>query len=43
MRLDRLLANMGAGSRKDVRKLIAQGAVRVNGAVIRDCGFDVNE
>ncbi len=43
MRLDRLLANMGAGSRKDVRKLIAQGAVRVNGAVVRDCGFDVNE
>lgn len=43
MRLDRLLANMGAGSRKDVRKLIAQGTVRVNGAVVRDCGFDVNE
>ena len=43
MRLDRLLANMGAGSRKAVKKLIVQGAVRVNGSVVKDCGFDVDE
>ncbi|HLS35958.1 MAG TPA: pseudouridine synthase [Bacillota bacterium] len=31
MRLDRMLANMGVGSRKDVRQLIRNGHVTVNG------------
>jgi 16S rRNA pseudouridine516 synthase len=31
MRLDKLLSNMGFGSRKEVRQLQKKGAVRVNG------------
>jgi 16S rRNA pseudouridine516 synthase len=36
MRLDRFLAGQGEGSRSEVRRLIRSGAVRLNGAVIRD-------
>ena len=35
MRLDRYLSNMGLGSRKDVHKLIASGAVSVDGETVR--------
>lgn len=43
MRLDRLLANMGCGSRKDVKKLIRQGAVTVNGVTAGDSGMIIDE
>lgn len=33
-RLDKVLANMGYGSRKDVKKLIKNGLVKVNGEVV---------
>lgn len=36
MRLDKLLANMGYGSRKDVRQLLKKGMVRVNGDTEKD-------
>ncbi|OIJ18197.1 16S rRNA pseudouridine(516) synthase [Anaerobacillus alkalidiazotrophicus] len=36
MRLDKFLANMGYGSRKEVKKLLKTGAVRVNEEVIKD-------
>lgn len=36
MRVDKFLANMGFGSRKEVKKLLKTGAVRVNGTVIKD-------
>ncbi len=42
MRLDRLLANMGIGSRRDVKKLITSGAVKVNGRTVKDAGLEVN-
>lgn len=35
MRLDRILTEMGAGSRQDVKKLIRKGQVTVNGKIIR--------
>lgn len=35
-RLDKVLANLGEGSRKEVRLLIRKGAVTVDGAVVRD-------
>jgi 16S rRNA pseudouridine516 synthase len=35
-RLDRLLANLGYGSRQEVRRLIAAGAVRLDGARLSD-------
>lgn len=41
MRLDRLLANMGQGSRSDVKRLIKQGKVKVNDEIIGDPGFQV--
>ena len=42
MRLDKFLSNMGCGSRRDVHKLIAAGAVEVDGAVVnaRDAQID---
>jgi 16S rRNA pseudouridine516 synthase len=36
MRLDRLLANLGYGSRKEVQGLVAAGLVRLDGAEIED-------
>ena len=36
MRLDKMLANIGYGSRKDVKKLLKSGAVKVDGNVIKD-------
>lgn len=42
MRLDRVLANMGLGSRKDVRALIKKGHVTVNDQVIKDNHIHVN-
>ncbi len=43
MRLDKLLANMGCGSRKDVKKLVKQGVVCVNGIEADDPGMNVSE
>ncbi|HEY7851447.1 MAG TPA: pseudouridine synthase [Caulobacteraceae bacterium] len=34
-RLDRLLANLGYGSRREVQALIARGAVKIDGAALR--------
>lgn len=42
MRLDKLLANMGYGSRKDVKFLIRKGFVTVNQKKIRSNNFQVN-
>ena len=36
LRLDRLLANLGYGSRREVRGLVLAGAVRLDGAVLAD-------
>lgn len=40
-RLDRILSNMGYGTRKEVRELIKGGQVEVDGAVVRDNGLQV--
>lgn len=36
MRIDKMLANLGYGSRKDVKKLLKDGAVVVNDQVVKD-------
>lgn len=36
MRIDKVLSNLGYGSRKDVKKLLKDGAVKVNDVLIRD-------
>jgi 16S rRNA pseudouridine516 synthase len=43
MRLDRLLANSGYGSRTVVKALIREGKVTVDGAVVIDSAFGVDE
>ncbi len=43
MRLDKFLANMGCGSRSEVKQLIRAGEVRVNDTVIRDESLHLNE
>lgn len=42
MRIDKLLANMGYGSRKEVKKLLKQGAVVVNDSVVINPGTQVD-
>ncbi|MFD1706786.1 pseudouridine synthase [Siminovitchia sediminis] len=42
MRIDKLLANMGYGSRKDVKKLLRSGKVTVNGESVKDGKFQVD-
>ena len=36
LRLDRLLANLGYGSRREVQQLVRAGLVKLDGAVIED-------
>lgn len=43
MRLDRLLANSGLGTRSQLRDKISHGSVSVNGTVITDSSFHVSE
>lgn len=43
MRLDKMLAHLGIGSRKEVKKLIRDGYILVNGEIIRDDDFVVDE
>ena len=42
MRLDKLLANMGFGTRKEVKQLLKQKAVTVDGEVVKDASMHVN-
>ena len=42
MRIDKLLTNMGYGSRKEVKKFIKQGAVIVNGELVHNPGSHVD-
>ena len=42
MRLDKLLANMGYGSRKEVRQLLKKGAVQVNAKPVKDPALHVD-
>ena len=42
LRLDRLLAETGFGSRSEVKRIIRKGAVKVNGEVIKEPSFKVD-
>ena len=42
MRLDKLLANMGYGSRKEVKQLLKQKAVTVDGMYVKDAAMHVD-
>ena len=43
MRLDKFLAHMGFGTRKEVKSLIKSKAIQVNGVTIKDSAMQVNE
>ena len=43
MRLVRLLANSGIGTRSQVREIISHGGVSINGTVVTDASFHVKE
>jgi 16S rRNA pseudouridine516 synthase len=42
MRLDKLLSNMGYGTRKEVKQLMKKGAVRVNEETVKDAALHVD-
>ncbi len=42
MRLDKLLSHMGLGSRKELKGLAKQGAISVNGTIVKDSGLQVD-
>lgn len=42
MRLDKLLSNMGYGSRKEIKVLLKSTAVEVNGSIVKDVSLHVN-
>ncbi|WP_070120568.1 pseudouridine synthase [Bacillus marinisedimentorum] len=42
MRIDKLLANMGYGSRKEVKKVLKSGAVKIDGESVNDPKTQVN-
>ena len=43
LRLDRWLVTLGVGSRSEMQKLIRKGSVKVNGAMVKDPGQQVDE
>ena len=42
MRIDKMLANLGFGSRKEVKQLLKSGSVKINGSVIKDAKAHVD-
>ncbi|MBA2878348.1 16S rRNA pseudouridine516 synthase [Anoxybacillus kamchatkensis] len=42
LRIDKLLANMGYGTRKEVKKLLKAGVVKVDGMTVKDAKTHVN-
>lgn len=42
MRLDKMLANSGVGTRKEVKKLLKDGGVTVNGLMVKDAKIHVD-
>lgn len=41
-RLDKILANLGYGTRKELKKIVRSGIVEVNGVVAKDSGMQVD-
>ncbi len=42
MRLDKLLANLGYGSRKEIKKMCRDGSVKVDGVIVKDSSAHVD-
>ena len=41
-RLDKILANLGYGTRKELKKIVRNGIVEVNGVVAKDSAMQVD-
>ena len=41
-RIDKILSNLGYGTRKDLKKIVKNGMVLVNGITIKDCAMKVD-
>lgn len=41
-RLDKLLSNSGYGTRKEIKQIVKDGSVKVDGVVVKDSGIHVN-
>ena len=41
-RVDKVLSNLGIGTRKEIKRLVKEGAVKVDGVVVTDSGMHIN-
>ena len=41
-RVDKVLSNLGIGTRKEVKRLVRDGAVKVDGVIISDSGLHID-
>ena len=41
-RIDKILSNLGYGTRKDLKKIVKNGMVQVNGIIIKDSAMKVD-
>ena len=41
-RIDKILSNLGYGTRKDLKKIVKNGMVQVNGVIIKDSAMKVD-
>ncbi|WP_333886930.1 pseudouridine synthase [Clostridium sp.] len=41
-RLDKILANLGYGTRKEVKAIVKSGTVKINGVVVKDSAMKIN-
>ncbi|WP_339303099.1 pseudouridine synthase [Paenibacillus sp. FSL R5-0519] len=42
LRLDKILSHMGVGTRSELKKMVKQGRIRVDGKAVKDSGVQVN-
>lgn len=41
-RLDKVISNLGYGSRKDVKAFVKKGLIEVDGVIVKDNGLSVD-
>ena len=42
-RLDKILANLGYGTRKEIKSIVKSGAVKIDGLVVKDNSIKINK
>lgn len=41
-RIDKILVHLGHGSRSDIKRMVKQGSIKVNGTIVKDSGLHVD-